>query len=335
MKLVELSSFGLDGLTYRERERPSAGPGQVLLHMRSASLNYHDLVTIMGVNPRLPLPVIPLSDGCGEVLEVGDGVTGVAPGDLVVTRFFQDWHAGGPTRERLARVPGDTVDGCMTEYAVFDATAVSHVPEHLSDLEAATLPCAGLTAWRAIVIEGGVTAGDTVLLLGTGGVSIFALQFAKLLGAEVIITSSSDEKLERAAGLGADHLINYRRREDWHHEVQKLTGGRGVDHVVEVGGAGTFEKSLKCLRIGGHVSVIGVLSGHSNVVPIARIMAANARVKGITVGSEEHFDGMCRAIALHRMRPVVGEVLGFEDLRAAFDLMQEGGHFGKICLDLD
>lgn len=336
MKAIELQSFGLDGLTPVQREPRQPAADEVLVQMKSASLNFHDLVTILGLaNPKLQMPVVPLSDGCGEVVDVGAAVMDLKPGDRVASLFFQGWQDGEPNLSKMSRVTGETADGVLQEQWCTKADAVAKVPDHLTDLEVATLPCAALTAWRSVVVEGQVKAGDRVLLQGTGGVSLFALQFAKLLGAETIITSSSDHKLERARQLGADHCINYKETPKWGKAARELSGGEGVDLVVEVGGSGTFQESLKAVRIGGHVSVIGVLSGVADVIPIARIMAMNLNVKGITVGNRKQFDDMCAAIALHRLQPVVGEVFGFDQAAEGLELMQQGGHFGKICLDFN
>jgi NADPH:quinone reductase-like Zn-dependent oxidoreductase len=333
MRAIELRQFGLDGLSPVMRPLPEPGPGQVRLRLKAASLNYHDLVTVLGMaNPRLRLPVVPLSDGCGVVEAVGEGVTRFRAGDRVATLFFPDWTGGEPDRTRLARVPGEHLDGCLQEAMVMDAEGLVPVPAFLSDAEAATLPCAALTAWRSLVVEGRVKAGDTVLLQGTGGVSLFALQFARMLGATTIITSGSEEKIERLTALGPDHVINYRQTPDWARKVKEITGGRGVDHVVEVGGAGTLQQSLKALRIGGHISMIGVLTGVADVVPTALIMALNATVKGITVGSRDDFDAMCRAIAANTLHPVIGREFAFEQARDAFACMQQAVHFGKIVV---
>ncbi|MDP2228858.1 MAG: NAD(P)-dependent alcohol dehydrogenase [Moraxellaceae bacterium] len=333
MRAIELRQFGLEGLQSVVREVPVPAAGQVRLRMRAASLNYHDLVTVLGVaNPRLPLPVVPLSDGCGVVEAIGEGVTRFRVGDRVTTLFFSDWMAGEPTRQRLARVPGEHVDGVLADCMAMEANGLVAVPDYLSDEEAATLPCAALTAWRSVVVEAKVKAGDTVLLQGTGGVSLFALQFAKMLGATTIITSGSEAKLEKLAALAPDHTINYRETPDWARRVKDITGGRGVDHVVEVGGAGTLQQSLKALRIGGHISMIGVLTGVANVVPTALIMALNATVKGITVGSRDDAEAMCRAMAAHQLRPVIGERFGFAEAPAAFACMQQAAHFGKIVI---
>lgn len=335
MKAIELTRFGMDGLVAAERQRPVPGHGEVLVRLHAASLNFHDLATLLGMaNPRMKLPCIPLSDGAGEIAGLGEGVSAPAIGTRVTSTFFPRWQAGAPTRARLSDVPGEQRDGCWAEYVVLPADAVVPMPEHLSYVEAATLPCAALTAWRAVVVEAKVKAGDRVLLQGTGGVSLFALQFAKLLGAETIITSSSDEKLARAQALGADHMINYKTTPQWGKRAREITRGEGVDLVVEVGGSGTFNESLSSLKIGGHISMIGVLSGVADVIPTARIMAMNAMVKGITVGSRDEFLAMNRAIGVAKMQPVVGEVLGFAQVKEAYGLMQRGGHFGKIAIDL-
>lgn len=335
MKAIELSRFGIDGLVAAERATPTPGPGDVLVRLRAASLNFHDLATLLGMaNPRMKLPCIPLSDGAGEIAALGDGVTGLAVGTRVSTTFFPRWQSGAPTRAKLADVPGEQRDGCWAEYIVLPADAVVPVPDHLSDIEASTLPCAALTAWRAVVVEAKVKAGDRVLLQGTGGVSLFALQFARMLGAETIITSSSDEKLERAKALGAHHVINYKATPQWGKRAREISGGEGVDLVVEVGGSGTFNESLNALKIGGHISMIGVLTGVADVIPTAKIMAMNAAVKGITVGSREDFLAMNRAIAVAKLKPVVGDVLAFDQAKEAYALMQRGGHFGKITINL-
>jgi NADPH:quinone reductase-like Zn-dependent oxidoreductase len=334
MKAVELrGAFGLDHLALTGRPDPRPGHGEVLVRVRAVSLNYRDLLTVRGqYNPKQKLPLIPCSDGVGEIVEVGDGVTRVRPGERVCANFAQRWIAGEPTREKLRSTLGGPLDGMLAELVALSEEGVVRVPDHLTDEEAATLPCAGLTAWSTLVTDGGLTAGDSVLLQGTGGVSIFALQFAKLLGLRVIITSSSDEKLARARGLGADEGINYRQTPDWAVRVKELTGGIGVDHVVEVGGAGTLKQSLQAVRIGGTVSVMGVLAGNALELPLPLIFMQRIRMQGILVGSREGFEAMNRAIALHRLRPVVDRVFPMEEARAALELMDRGGHFGKICI---
>ena len=229
-------------------------------------------------------------------------------------------------------VPGEHVDGCLQDYMLLSEQAVVKAPHHLSDAEVATLPCAALTAWRSVVVEGQVKAGDKVLLQGSGGVSVFALQFCRMLGAEVIMTTSSEEKAASLLELGAHHVVNYREHPEWSKRVRELSGGAGVDHVVEVGGSGTFNQSLRSIRIGGHISMIGVLTGVADVIPTALIMSLNATVKGITVGSRDDFEAMNRAISVAGIKPVIGQTLAFEEAAQAYRLMQSGGHFGKICL---
>ena len=334
MKAVEVrGSFGLDHLAVTQRPDPRPGHGQVLVRVRAVSLNYRDLLTVQGkYNPKQKLPLIPCSDGVGEIVEVGDGVTRVRPGDRVCANFAQRWIAGEPDREKLRSTLGGPLDGMLAELVALSEEGVVRVPDHLTDEEAATLPCAGLTAWSALVTDGGLAAGDTVLLQGTGGVSIFALQFAKLLGLRTIITSSSDEKLERARALGADETINYQQTPDWGPRVKELTGGTGVDLVVEVGGAGTLKQSLLAVRMGGAIALMGVLAGNSLELPLPLIFMQRVRLQGTLVGSREGFEAMNRAIALHKLHPVVDRVFPFEETRAALELMERGGHFGKICI---
>jgi NADPH:quinone reductase-like Zn-dependent oxidoreductase len=327
------SGFGLGHLTLGERPDPRPGPGQVLIRVRAVSLNYRDLLTVEGrYNPKQKLPLIPCSDGAGEVVAVGEGVARVKPGDRVSGIFAQRWIAGEPNREKLRSTLGGPLDGMLAELVVLPEDGVVVIPPHLTWEEAATLPCAGVTAWSALVTHGGLTAGDTVLLQGTGGVSILSLQLAKLLGIRALITSSSDEKLERARQLGADGLINYQKTPEWSVAVRELTGGAGVDLVVEVGGAGTLEQSLRSVRMGGTICLIGNLAGLVAQVPLALIFMQQVRIQGILVGHREGFEAMNRAIAQHEMRPVVDRTVPFEEARAAFELMAASGHFGKICV---
>jgi NADPH:quinone reductase-like Zn-dependent oxidoreductase len=332
MKAFEIrKTFGLDALTPTERSDPSPGPGHVLLHIRAASLNYRDLLTVQGLyNPKQPLPLIPLSDGVGEVVRLGEGVTRVKEGDRVAGIFAQKWLAGEPTRQKLLATLGGPLDGMLADHIVLHEEGLVPVPAHLSDEEAATLPCAAVTAWSALVTQGGLKAGDTLLVLGTGGVSLFALQFARLLGARVIATSSSDEKLARARGLGASDLINYKATPDWEKKVKELTGGVGADHVLEVGGSGTLPRSLRAVRVGGHISLIGNLTGLTADLNLAPILMQNVRVQGVMVGSRETFETMNRAIALHKLRPVLDRVFPFAEARAAFEHLAGQGHFGKV-----
>jgi NADPH:quinone reductase-like Zn-dependent oxidoreductase len=325
--------FGLDKLTLTERPDPRPGPGQVLIRVRAVSLNYRDLLTVDGkYNPKQKLPLIPCSDGAGEVVAVGDGVTRVKPGNRVCGIFAQRWIAGEPTREKLRSTLGGPFDGMLAELVVLHEEGVVHVPPHLTDEEAATLPCAGVTAWSALVTAGRLTAGDSVLLQGTGGVSIFALQFARALGLHPILTSSSDEKLERARELGAGGLINYRQVPDWGARAREVAGGAGVDLVVEVGGAGTLDQSLKAVRMGGTICLIGNLAGIVAQIPLTAVFMQQVRLQGILVGHREGFETMNRAIALRGLRPVVDRVFPFEEARGAFELMGAAGHFGKVCI---
>lgn len=334
MRAIQLERFGLDGLVPVVRSAGEPGPGEVRVRMHAASLNYHDLATVMGMaNPKMALPQVPLSDGAGVVEAVGEGVHGLKVGDRVTTSFFPGWVAGNPSLAVLRGVTGETLPGAMQEQMVAPASAFVPTPDHLTDLEAATLPCAALTAWRAVVVEGQVKAGDRVLIQGTGGVSLFALQFAGLLGAETVVISSSDDKLALAHRLGADHLINYKREPRWGRAVREACGGEGVDLVVEIGGAGTLPESLNAVRIGAHISMIGVLAGVAATVPTAKIMAMNVTVRGITVGHREQFEAMNRAVSLHQLRPVIGEVFGFDELSRALQTLQAAGHTGKLCLD--
>jgi NADPH:quinone reductase-like Zn-dependent oxidoreductase len=332
-KVIEIAAFGRENLRLVERPEPSPGPGQVLLAMRAAALNYRDLLTVQGTyNPKQKLPLIPCSDGVGEVVAIGDGVSRVAVGDRVCPIFAQRWIAGEPTRERLRSTLGGPLDGTLAERMVVSEEGVVRVPEHLSDEEAATLPCAAVTAWNALVTEGGVTAGDTVLVQGTGGVSLFALQLARLLGARVIVTSSDDGKLARARELGAEAGINYRAVPAWGDRARELTGGVGVDHVVEVGGAGTLAQSLRAVRMGGRISLIGNLAGSSTEVALPLIFMQRVRVQGLLVGDRESFEAMNRAIAAHRLRPVVDRTFPLAEAGAAFDHLAAGRHFGKVSL---
>jgi NADPH:quinone reductase-like Zn-dependent oxidoreductase len=333
MKVFEIQRFGLDSLSLTERPEPKPGYGQILIKLRAVSLNYRDLMVVKGLyNPKLPLPMIPFSDGVGEVVAVGEGVTRVKSGDRVAGIFFQKWLAGELTAQKALSALGGAIDGTLAEYVVLHEDGVVHVPEHLTDEQAACLPCAAVTAWNALFVSGGVKAGDTVLVQGTGGVSIFALQFALLAGARVIATSSSEEKLERVRQLGATDTINYRQTPEWGKQVRELTADIGVDYVIEVGGAGTLNESLRAVRYGGQISLIGVLTGGSGEIATASILRKNVRVQGIYVGSRSMFEAMNRAIALHKLQPVVDRVFPFHEAPEALRYMESGSHFGKICI---
>ena len=334
MKVIEIrDGFGLDRLAVAERPEPRPGPGQVLLRMGAASLNYRDLLTVKGLyNPKQPLPLVPCSDGAGQVVAVGENVSRVAVGDRVATLFAQGWLSGEPDRDKLRSTLGGPLDGTLAELMVLDQNGVVPVPDHLGDEEAATLPCAAVTAWSALTTPGPIEAGEVVVAQGTGGVSIFALQLAKLCGARVIVTSSSDAKLERARDLGAWATINYVERPDWGREVRKLTGGRGADLVVEVGGAGTLAQSLDAVRIGGRIALIGVLSGTAAKIDVIPLLMKQVRVQGLLVGDRAGFESMNRAIGQHGMRPVIDRLFAFEETRAALEHMGDGKHFGTICI---
>jgi NADPH:quinone reductase-like Zn-dependent oxidoreductase len=333
MKAIALqNTFGIDNLAIIERPEPKPGPGQVLVKMKAWSLNYRDIMMVKGwYNPKLKLPFVPLSDGVGEVIGVGDGVTRIKVGERVAGCFMQRWVAGALTDAAAKSALGGAIEGVLAEQVVLHEDGVIHVPKHLSDEEAATLPCAALTAWHALVEHKQIKAGDTVLVQGTGGVSIFALQFARLMGARVIATSSSNAKLERVKKMGAPDGINYKQTAAWEEKVRELTGGQGVDHVVEVGGAGTFNQSMKCIRLGGTVSLIGVLAGKGdpNLLPI---LMKGVRVQGIFVGNREMFEAMNRAIEVNQLKPVVDRVFEFKDIQGAFKHMESGAHFGKVCV---
>jgi NADPH:quinone reductase-like Zn-dependent oxidoreductase len=336
MRALEVSEpWGLDHLKVVERPEPKPGPGQVLVRMKAVSLNYRDMLMVGGVYGRGPAtkgPITPFSDGCGVVEAVGEGVGRVAVGDRVSTLFFQDWNAGRATLEKLSSALGSPIPGAGAELQVFSQYGVSKVPDFLTDQEVATLACAALTAWRGLMEDARLEPGDTVVLQGTGGVSIFGLQFAKAAGYRTVITSSSDEKLARAKALGADHLVNYRDTPDWSRPVRAATGGVGADFIMEVGGAGTIQQSLRAVRIGGHIAIIGVVAGAAEGINPAVLIGNNARMQGLSVGSREMFEAMCRAIDLHRIRPVVDKVFPWTEAKAAFEAMRGGEHFGKIVL---
>jgi NADPH:quinone reductase-like Zn-dependent oxidoreductase len=334
MRAFEIrEKFGIDALQPAERPRPEPGPGEVLLRVRAVSLNYRDLMMVRGqYNPKMQLPCVPCSDAAGEVAAAGPGVTRVRLGQRVAGLFMPGWQAGEVTEAKARSAHGGGGQGVLAEYVVLPEGGVVSIPEHLSDEEAATLPCAAVTAWHALVTEGGVKPGDTVLTLGTGGVSLFALQFARLAGARVLITSGHDAKLERARKLGAAEGVNYKTTPEWGDWARSRTGGAGVDHVVEVGGAGTLGQSLRAVRLGGRVSLIGVLAGGGGQLSLLPVLMKNVRVQGIFVGSGEMFEAMNRAIAAHQLRPVVDRVFPFEQAADAFRYLESGSHFGKVCI---
>jgi NADPH:quinone reductase-like Zn-dependent oxidoreductase len=333
MKYFEIPEFGIDHLALVEQEEPVPGAGQVLVKLTGASLNFRDLMVVRGqYNPRMKLPMVPLSDAAGVVAAVGDGVDRFAPGDHVAGIFMQGWMDGRVDRKKTATALGGAIPGVLREYMVFDQEGLVKTPSHLNGIEAATLPCAAVTAWHALFEQGSLYPGDTVLVQGTGGVSLFALQFAKAAGCRVIITSSSDDKLAKARLLGADETINYRANPDWDDAARNLTARMGVDHVIEVGGSDTLPRSLKAVRMAGTVSVIGALSGAANSVNPTSILMNSIRVQGIFVGSRAMFERMNRSIQTQKMKPVVDRVFPFTEFREALRYMEAQQHFGKICL---
>lgn len=337
MRAAVLSAAGLDNLSVVELPDPEPGPGEVLVRVRAATLNYRDLLTVEGgYGSRQKIEgLIPVSDGAGEVVAVGDGVSKFQPGDHVVANFFQEWLAGEPDDRGMHSGLGGLLDGMACELRVLPAHGLAHTPAHLDHAEAAALPCAALTAWSAVIDQGGVKPGDLVLTQGSGGVSVFALQFAKMAGAEVIATSSSDTKLARLKSLGADHLINYAETSEWARPAREISGGRGLDLVVEVGGGGTLEQSIKAVRLGGAIALIGVLSGANHEFRLPLVVTRKIRLEGVTCGSYAQFEAMLRAIAQNRMKPALDETrFGLDELPEAFAHMRAGRHFGKIVIEI-
>jgi NADPH:quinone reductase-like Zn-dependent oxidoreductase len=334
MKGYRITKFGIDELSVGEIERPEPGADQVLVRIHAASLNYRDLMMVEGsYNPKLPLPLIPFSDGAGKVVEIGADVTRWKVGDRVCPIFMQGWVDGELDYRKSKTTLGGDLDGCLREFGSFHEAGLVRMPENLSFEEAACLPCAGVTAWNALMNSGGLKSGDTVLCQGTGGVSLFALQFAKAVGAEVLITSSSNKKLERAKQLGADHLINYREREDWDTVALEMTDRRGVDHVIEVGGPGTLQRSMRVVKIAGHIAVIGVVAGNGEFSNVPIFMKA-LRMIGVFVGSRAMFEQMNRTIESRGIRPVVDRTFEFDQVREGLELMKIGKHFGKLVVKI-
>jgi NADPH:quinone reductase-like Zn-dependent oxidoreductase len=332
---LQIPAFGIDNLAITPTTIPAPGPHEVLVDLHFASLNFRDLMTVLGTyNPKMALPRIPGSDGAGIVTAIGPEVTRFQVGDRVTSLFFQDWHDGEIQPSTPKSALGGVIDGTFTTARLFPDTGLIATPGYLTDEHAATLPCAALTAWDALVEKGNLRAGETVLVLGTGGVSLFALQIAKACGARVILTSSSDEKLARGRELGADETINYRSNLDWEDAVLKLTNNRGVDHVVEVGGSGTVHRSLKAVRPAGHVYIIGALSGPGEGIDPRSILTRSVYVCGVYVGSETMFTRMNAFFTQHKITPVLDRTFSLTSAREAFHYMQSGSHFGKITLSL-
>ncbi|MGE3645850.1 MAG: NAD(P)-dependent alcohol dehydrogenase [Beijerinckiaceae bacterium] len=326
---------GIDALQQVERPVPKPGRGQILVKVHACSLNYRDYAIASGSYRAGSKPdLIPLSDGAGEVVETGPDVTKFKTGDRVASCFFQRWTGGEAGPQAPGSALGGAIDGMLADYAVLEEEGAVAVPDHLSFEEAASLPCAAVTAWHALVDHGGLAAGKTILIQGTGGVSVFALQIARMFGAAVIGTSSSDAKLARIAEMGAAHGINYRTIPDWEKAALELTGGRGVDQVVEVGGAGTFAKSIAAIRPGGKVSMIGVLSRQAEINPMI-IMAKRANVQGISVGSTRMFEALNAALAVNKVKPVIDRTFAFSETKAAYEYLKSAAHFGKIIIRMD
>ncbi len=333
---IVAGSNSLDGLRRCERPDPKPQPTQILVRIQAASLNYRDLLIARGhyMGGAVAANTVPLSDGVGEIVAMGASVTRFRIGERVAGTFFRGWNDGKPPSGPLTALGAPPADGVLAEFAVFDHQDAVAVPAHLSAAGAATLPCAAVTAWRSLIDIGRIAPGETVLVLGTGGVSVFALQFARLAGARVLVTSSSDAKLARAQALGADGCINYRTTPEWDIEVLKLTGGRGVDHVLDVGGAGTLGRSIGCVAVGGRVAMIGVLTGVGAAGSPYGLLGKQASLHGVYVGSRGHFDSMNAAIAAHRLEPVIDREFSFDDAPAAYRHLESGAHFGKVVICL-
>jgi NADPH:quinone reductase-like Zn-dependent oxidoreductase len=324
---------GYDKVVLGKCEASAPNAGEITVRLHANSLNYHDFAVVSGmwgpVEPR-----IPMADGAGEVIAVGAGVNEFAVGDSVVSTFFPTWQSGEPLVEGFATVPGDGVDGYARETVTASVNAFTLAPKGWSHAEASTLTTAALTAWRALMSDDHLKPGDTVLVQGTGGVSIFALQFAKIAGATVIATSSSDEKLERLRAMGADHVINYRTHQNWGELAREMTGGRGVDHVIEVGGPATLEQSMNATRVGGHVSVIGILTGLGGEINIVTVLIKQLWLQGVLVGNRSQQQDMVKAIDATGMKPVIDKCFPLEDIVGAFRYQETNRHFGKICLEM-
>jgi NADPH:quinone reductase-like Zn-dependent oxidoreductase len=329
-------STGLEGLRRCERAEPKPQPTQILVRIRAAALNYRDLLVVRGhyMGGKIAADTIPLSDGAGEVVAMGSAVTRFRIGELVAGTFFRGWIDGKPPRGPLVALGAPPADGVLAEFAVFDQQDAVSVPAHLSAASAATLPCAAVTAWRSLVDIGKTAPGETVLILGTGGVSMFGLQFALMAGARVLVTSSSDEKLARAKALGAAGTINYRTHPEWDREVLRLTDGRGVDHVLDVGGAGTLGRSIGAVAAGGQIAMIGVLTGVGAAGSPYGLLGKQASLQGVYVGSRGHFERMNDAVSAHRMEPILDREFSFDDAPAAYRHLEGASHFGKVVIRL-
>jgi len=334
MRLVRLRApGGLENLKLVEEDHPKPRPGELLVRIRASSLNFHDVLVVLGKIPCAD-GRIPMTDGAGEVIAVGDDVDEFKVGDAVVSTFWPYWLGGEMTPATKRDIPGESVDGYAREYACMPAHFFTKAPAGYTHVEAATLTCAGVTAWRGLVVCGQVKPGDTALILGTGGVSLFALQFAKAAGARVIATSSSEEKLEKLKHLGADTVINYKAVPDWGQKAKDSTDGRGVDHVIEVGGPATLAQSITACRTGGHIAIIGVLTGFAAEVSIPALFSNQIRISGISIGSRADQEDMVRAITANRLKPVIDRHFLLQEIVAAFKYYESQKHFGKVCLEL-
>lgn len=332
--IIKSGSQGLEDVVQTERPEPTPGPGQLLVRMRAAAVNYRDLAIVAGkyFGGTVARDLIPLSDGAGEVVAVGPGTQRFKVGDRVSGTFFQGWVDGPPRGDYPAL--GSPLDGVLAEYVVLDQEHAVRIPANLSFEEAATLPCAGVTAWNALMVTSRIRAGETVLTLGTGGVSIFALQLARLAGAQVIVTSSSDAKIERALKLGASAGINYRSTPEWHTEVLKVTGGRGVDQVIEVGGPGTLAKSMQSVAFAGRISLIGVLAGFEGDTNPHPLLRKGGSLHGIFVGNRAMHENLVTAVEVNALKPVIDQVFPFEAAADALRYQQSGSHFGKVVIKI-
>ncbi len=335
MRVFQIENdWGFDNLRLSTRPEPTPGPGQVLVRMKASSVNFRDLVVPERGYGSFTgqLPLIPLSDGVGEVVQVGADVTRVAVGDRVCPLFFQEWISGEPDLHRLTRSLGGPIDGTMAELMCLSEQGVSKVPDYLSDEQAASLPCAALTAWTALAGCSTTRPGEKVLVQGSGGVALFALRFAKLMGAHVTVISSSDAKIERLRQMGADATINYRQIPDWYKPAREMTGGQGFDHIIELGGETTLPQSLRCIRPGGVLSMIGVLSGSKLSASLGQVVTRQVRLQGVTVGHRDGFEAMCRMLEQHRVETVIDRVFAFAELKEAMNYLKSGAQFGKVCV---
>ena len=336
MKVVELRArSGIESLLVCERPIPQPGPGEILVRIKAATLNYRDLAIARGSYGSFALPIVPLSDACGEVSALGEGVTRFAVGDAVCPLYVMDWMSGPPQADVVARRLGGPQDGVLAQYVCVPARAAVRAPRHMSALEAATLPIAGVTAWQALFVQGRVTPGDVVLVQGTGGVSIFALQLARAAGASVIATSGSPDKAQRARALGAREVVDYRANPDWQQRVMELTDGRGADHVIDVVGGANVARSISAVRIGGTVSLIGFLDDTRGVIDLPEAFRRVVTLNCISVGSRAAFEALIAATEASELRPVVGRVFAFDEVHAAYEHLAAGAHFGKVAITFE